>query len=384
MHFQASEHDWPQALALMPDYSVIKAFDPSMLREAKQVWMAAGRDPKKLFTVYRHFDIQSAPAGSWESVKEHWRTMYKRFVDATYLSQYRDFVDYVSEANEYTATSTWQDPADKVKALMSCRGAAYIWNMEFRGKLVPSNCRVALLSGPVSNDIPNEIFSLAMAEDCPIDYHAYTRYDHGIRFSEDWKDDSGRWQFMEQRAGMKPDWLFGESGPYLNAFAGWRHPTVLGGDVSALSTAMRRWWTDLTTSTAYPEGRLIGAGCWFTSGHVGWEFYQLETEQLKLLANTLRPIWKPGVKMNDADKQEVALHANAILDVVNRLFQVKIKPGVTLNVRSGPGTTFADVGDITPNTVAPVFTVAANGWYRINRLEEKWISGSAQYSDKVV
>lgn len=384
MHFQATTPDWPRALLKLPDYSVIKSFDPSMLREAKLRWQGAGRDPAKLFTVYRHFDIQTAPAGDWESVKAHWRAMYRRFVDATYLSQYQTYIDFVSESNEYTATSTWQEPYNKTVALMSCRGAAHIWNSEFRGKLVPANCRVALLAGPVSNEIAPEIFSLALSEDCPIDYHAYTRYDHGVRYINDFQDDSGRWHFMEQRLGLKPDWLFGESGPYINAEEGWRHPNVLDGNVPALVQAMTRWWNDLATTPAYREGRLIGAGCWFTSGHVGWNFYQLDTGELEALAEALRPIWKPGVKtVTDQDKLEISQHANAILDITQRQFQVKVKTGVTLNIRSGPGTTFADIGDLAPNTVASVYAVAQNGWYRISRLEEKWISGGSNYTERV-
>ena len=90
MHFQSSTPNWPDALLKMPDYSVVKSVDnPSLLREAKQVWAANGRDPAKLFTIYRHFNVSTAPHGlTLEQAKAHWRVMYARWVDGTYLREY--------------------------------------------------------------------------------------------------------------------------------------------------------------------------------------------------------------------------------------------------------------------------------------------------------
>lgn len=329
MHLQSPVPGWTEALVAMPDGALLKAFSPSTLREGKEKWAAAGRDPAKLITCLRHFDVQSAPAGSWESVKAHWRAMFARFVDATYLRDFAPFVDIVSEANEYTATSTWQDATDKARALMSVRGAVAVWNGEYRGKVVSAHTRLALLSGPVSNDIPREVLELAVAEDCPIDYHAYTRWQNKQRYANDWQDDSGRWHFIEQRDGLKPDWLFGECGPYIDAAGGWRRADVLGGDVALLVEAMRRWVRDVATTPACREGRILGPGAWFTSGGQGWPYYELETGQLLPIAQMMAAEWRPGVKDVDAELKAKINEQVQVIDTASA--NIKRLLGVTVN-----------------------------------------------------
>ena len=90
---------------------MVKSVDnPSLLREAKQRWAAAGRDPAKLWTIYRHYNVHTAPKSNWNDALDHWRAMFARWVDATYLREYAPFVDFVSESNEYTSDSTWASP----------------------------------------------------------------------------------------------------------------------------------------------------------------------------------------------------------------------------------------------------------------------------------
>ena len=290
----------------MPDYSVVKSVDnPSLLREAKQRWAAAGRDPAKLWTIYRHFNVHTAPRSNWNDALDHWRRMYARWVDATYLREYAPFVDFVSESNEYSSDSTWADPTEKFFALQNVKAAATVWRDDYQGKTVhsadggvgtiPATCRLALMAGTVANTIPREVFEIAQQFDYPIDYHAYTFYPNGQRAADDWANHSGRWDRHEREYGLKPRWLFGESGPYVDRGGGWR--VCLGGDEAKLIAAMQAWWRDCATTAAYREGRLIGAGCWFTSGgaSLGWPDYELETPQLEKQADALRPIWSPGV-----------------------------------------------------------------------------------------
>jgi len=306
MHIQQPVNDWPNALLKMPDYSVVKSVDnPSLLREAKQRWAAAGRDPAKLWTIYRHFNVHTAPRSNWNNALDHWRRMYARWVDATYLREYASYVDFVSESNEYTSDTTWASPEEKFFALQNVRAAAHVWRNDYQGKtvqsadggqgLIPESCRLALLAGTVANTIPREVFEIALTFDYPIDYHAYTFYPGGVRAADDWANHSGRWDRHERQYGLKPRWLFGESGPYVDRGGGWR--VCLGGDENRLVTAMQAWWRDCATTAAYREGRLIGAGCWFTSGgaSLGWPDYELETPQLINLADALRPMWRPGV-----------------------------------------------------------------------------------------
>lgn len=305
----------------MPDGAVVKAFDAGMLREAKQTWTAAGRDPRKLYTVLRHFDVYTAPEGTWGQVTDHWRHMYARFMDGTYFDKYAPFVDIVSESNEYTAASTWTDAREANKALNNMAAAAHVWNTAYRGRRgVGAHVRVALMAGPVSNAWPRAVTKLAVDTDSYLDYHPYELCVDGARAWDSWRNHSGLWHFIEQAHGLKPLWLFGEAGPYRDAVQGWRHPLCLGHDEDKLIAVMEAWWRDVAQTPAYREGRIAGPGCWFTSGSVGWEHYQLDGGQLLKLARACAAIWKPGQESEDVDaelKRKIAEHAQAILDLVN-------------------------------------------------------------------
>lgn len=312
MHIQSPPSGWLEAVNILPDYALVKSVsDAAPLLDAKLRWQALGRDPKKLFTAYRHFDIEPAPIGTWESALAHWRRMFARFVDKTWLERYAKYVDFVLDCNEYTAASTWTDPADKARVLMSMRAGATVWNKEYRGRDVhsadggfghiPDACKFVLMCGPVSNAFPVEVFDVALDNDCPISYHAYTRYEDKVRYVNDWHDDSGLWDVLEQKYGKKPYWMFGECTPYRNAQDGWRAEHVLGGDVNLLVGAMRAWWLDCAKTDAYKSGRLIGPGAWFTC-FGGWKYYNLETPQLLLLAQAAHDLWHPGDDIVDKNK----------------------------------------------------------------------------------
>lgn len=65
------------------------------------------------------------------------------------------------------------------------------------------------------------------------------------------------------------------------------------------------------------------------------------------------------------------------------LFRVRIIVDA-LNVRSGPGPTHPDIGDVTRDTILGVYEVSQpSGWFRIEPASQKWISGAAQYSVRV-
>ena len=379
MHFQSSTPGWPEALLKMPDYSVVKSVDnPSLLREAKQRWAAAGRDPAKLWTIYRHFNVHTAPRSTWENALAHWRFMFARWVDATYLREYAPFVDFVSESNEYTSDSTWADPTEKFFALQNLRAAAHVWRNDYQGKtvhsadggvsLIPESCKLALLAGTVSNDIPREVFEIALTFDYPIDYHAYTFYPGGVRAADDWANHSGRWDRHEREYGLKPRWLFGESGPYVDRGGGWR--VCLGGDEAKLVAAMQAWWRDCAMTSAYREGRLIGAGCWFTSGGaaLGWPDYELETPQLIKLADALRPLWRPGVLVPPVPPtQEIVLDISHHQPATSDLATAKAAGATGIIIRSCYGTQ--------ADSVAPLHIAHADAaglprgfyWYHLSR-----------------
>lgn len=320
MHMQSPVPGWTGALLKMPDYSLVKAFDAGVLQDAKQKWAAAGRDPGKLITLFRHFDMVTAPEGTWAEAVAHWRRMFNRFVDRTYLERYAPFVDFVSESNEYTAESTWADPVERAKALRNMEAAAYVWNTAFRGKWVTAadgargfisdTCKLVLMSGPMGNRFPREVFEIARKYDCPIDYHAYMLIYREDRHADDFKNVSGLWNTLERAYGIQVQWIFGECGPALSTFEGWRHPNVLGGDQALLAGYMRDWVRDIASTAAYREGRVLGTGAWFTSGGgPQWNFYELEAAQLNAIAEAIRDEWRPGAPippeeddMTDAQK----------------------------------------------------------------------------------
>ena len=328
----------------MPDYSIIKSVDnPSLLREAKQKWSAAGRDPKKLFTVYRHHNVYTAPHGlTFAQAVTHWEMMYARWVDGTYLREYAPYVDYVSEANEYTSDSTWASPSDKAWAIQNVRAAATAWRDKYQGKTVhsadggmgtiPANCKLALLAGTVANTIPREVFEIALEFDYPIDYHAYTYYPNGVRANDDWPNHSGRWNRHEQEYGLKPKWLWGESGPYANTNGGWKFCLV--GDEDKLVAAHIAWWNNCIQTDAYQRGDLIGAGCWFDIGGIdfGWPDYDLQTPQLIKLADALTPIWHPGTIVPTPPPAQVL----NVLDISHH--QGKLQPNNTRTATIDMGT----------------------------------------------
>ncbi len=297
MHFQRSPQNWPDILPHLPPRASLKAFDPSLLREAK------GLRPD-VITDYRHHDFVYPfdRTYSFDELKAIWRANFWRFVDGTYLAQYAPHVDLVEELNEYTDTRMVTDKALLAPYLASAQAAVEVWNAEFRGRTVtnpndggqgaiPADCRLVICNSPVGNDVPREFYELAIASDSVLGVHPYTRYWRGVRDAGDWCYHSGRWAYNEAEYGIKPVYAFTECGPYAGSAEGWRHPDVLNGDVAALAEAMRAWAHDVTQTAAYREERILGPGAWFTSGHVGWEFYQMDTPELIAVADAIRPLW---------------------------------------------------------------------------------------------
>lgn len=330
IHMQSGTPGWLGALLEEPDYALVKSVDdPSVLREAKQVWAQNGRDPSKLHTLYRHHNVSTAD-GDWQSALAHWRVMFRRWVDRTYLEQYAPYVDMVSEANEYTATSTWQSATDTARVMQNMRAAVQIWNGEFRGRvvtsndggqgLIPSDCRLAILAGPVSNDVPKAVFQLAKDSDSVLDYHAYTHCFAGNRSDFDWRDHSGRIFRHEQEHGVKCLHVAGEAGPYLGVFEGWRHPLVLSGDMTRYLAVERAVYRDIARTPAYLEGRFLGRARFTVGGGSTWSFYNHDGGNLLALARMDAQEWKPGEidvdKLSPENQAKVKVHLDAIWAIV--------------------------------------------------------------------
>ena len=203
MHLQAHIQNWNDAIIALPDNAIVKSVsDAGLLHEAAQVWQAAGRDHLQLTTCYRHYDLLMPPRGwDWELTKFWCEMMIRRYVDKTYLENYASSIDLVQGTNETTSNTTWDDPVDAAYHIRAEAAMVSVWNGQFRGRTVqsvdggegfiPASCKMTLLSGPVGNDIPKEIFRLSLSEDAPIDYHAYMHVENGVRDTGDWRWHSG-------------------------------------------------------------------------------------------------------------------------------------------------------------------------------------------------
>ena len=325
MHIQSTVPNWTQAIPHLPAGGGVRALgSPSWLVQVKQI-------RPDLYTSYRFFigDGQTAE-GTWEECKEHWRRIYRRWVDKTYLEQYAPHIDMVSEANEYAATTTWQSTRDTNRVMQSLGAAVAVWENEYRGRwvssadggrgFIPAKTRLSLLAQPVSNNVPRAVMRLALDTDNVIDYRAYCKCVGGVRVPECWEEHSGRWHFMEEEAGLKPLWMFGESGPYLDTFGGWRTAGCLGHDETKLYGVMRAWFRDVASTAAFREGRILGShGFWYNTGDPNgiWKDYELDTGHLVRLAQIAREELTPQeVPVNDTEKAAVAVHAVEILKIV--------------------------------------------------------------------
>lgn len=333
MHFATGIPNWPAALLKMPDGAFVKSVsDPGLLREAKQRWAAAGRDPKRLFTDYRHYFADQQFGRDLDEARAIWRRNFATFIDGTYLREFAPFVDGVEEYNEYTDDGMRDnDPATYALRLINAQAAADVWNTEYRGRvvhsadggegLIPADCRLIIGNNPVGNDTPREFMQLALDEDDVVGVHPYTKYHLGVRDPQDFRYHSGRPFFNEQAYGLRPMYAMTESSPYFDAGSGWRAPVCIGVNVDALVQAMRLWVRDLRTTAAYQEGRILGPGAWFTSGGQGWEMYQLETPQLAAIADMLRVEWVQKeltmAKIDPALAAEIKKHTQAINDLVD-------------------------------------------------------------------
>lgn len=317
MHVQVPVQGWLDGVIELPDGGTVKAVDnPSILREVKQLWAAAGRDPRQLITDFRFNDFQECPTGRTFAEKKAWyRGQFRRFIDGTFLKErYGDYIDLVEAENEFTATTTWTDHARTDHLLENIAAQLQVFRDEIRGKwvsvdgqraFIPAHVRLVVCNGPVSNDIHRRILELSIEYDAAVGYHPYMRClswinEQGFRITRryefDWQDDSGRFDTMERETGLKPLWVFTECGPYIDVDGGWKDPRVLNADETLLVEFMGQWFAEVLACRAYNEGRILGwTGHWFTIGKTKWPFYELEAPQLVKLAQKARSLWRPPV-----------------------------------------------------------------------------------------
>lgn len=225
----------------------------------------------------------------------------------------------VESLNEHTDTRMVTDKALLRNHLLAEQAAVDVWNSTYRGRvvhssdggegLIPADCRLVIVNGPVGNDIPKEFFTLAIESDSWLGYHNYSFYPGGARPPDEWQFHSGRWQVNEQDYGLRPAWAFTEGGPYLDTGRGWRSPDVFNADIHRLTDSLGILARETSATEAAQQGRVVGPTALFTCGP--WEWYRYTGEDLEACAVVFKNDWKPGsAPMNNAIVKQ---HAQAII-----------------------------------------------------------------------
>jgi hypothetical protein len=289
-HFQAAVDNWEEALHRLPNGALIKAVDQgSMLRTAKLI------NPH-LTTMLRHFGgPQNIHDGRGvEAYKQLAREFFATFIDGTFREKYAQYTDLIQEWNEYLASS--HSGAELQDRLDWAEAVAWVWANEYRTQSDYAHIRLALVNAPVGNNIDRKFAEIALRYDCVLSYHAYDKW-LGLNNRDplSWQYHCGRWAVMESGwGGLKPDWLFGEAGPYNSVVDGWRSEIVLAGNAAAYVESMRTWIGEIKATPAYQEGRVQGFAL-FTTGRTSgvWHMYYTEQPEMNMMADMVAQEWKP-------------------------------------------------------------------------------------------
>lgn len=343
MHFQDSTPRWLEAVQKLPQSFNIKTVDQAnLLRDARAVRPGIG-------TTLRHWGPPQHHTGTWEERKQRARQYFATFIDNTFREQYARHVTVVQAYNEIWANS--QDAAERASWTEQDRAFAVVWNTEYRTQADYRHIRLALSSAAVGNDLPRAIGELALEEDCYVTYHPYiavyspnapagaamidvaeirAAFHHhqpenapqtlpyqvaqnlgvnwaaaeaalvapGQRSDGDWRWCSGRWHYMEQAWGLKPDWLFTEGGPCrdlsgsltLDPLGGWR---AIWGDGGAgeMLALMSAWLDDVRGTPAFREGRIGGVHLFTTPGSSPWQTFAFRQPELDDVATLIAAKW---------------------------------------------------------------------------------------------
>ena len=305
-HFQNTPDNWPAAVALLPDHSLIKAVDRAdILRDAKQI-------NSTHFTILRHWDdsLQHYDGNTDEDVLvDRAKHYFSTFVDGTFRVQYAATTDAVSWHNEIWAVS--QSPAEKIERILATEAAVHVWNTRYRPTF-ENDIKLVIGEAAVGNNMPRQIAEIAIQSDNILGYHPYSAYGWDnkprIRWGEDHADEeehdtldwtylSGRWHtLMEQEWDLKPTWAFTEAGPFFSVVDGWRMDQVCGADPVSYVRTVYDWIQDVKLTAAYAEDRILGFTLFTSGGGSKWKRYETRQPEMSMLATMIADEWKPGTK----------------------------------------------------------------------------------------
>jgi hypothetical protein len=380
-HIQNSPPDWLHAVdGLRVGTPVKLVFGVERCREAK----ITNPDVK---TWYRWVGAQPLPESDFE---EHARQWLAQFIDGTFRRE-AQYVDFIQEYNETLANS--QSSEERARWIQLHTAMAEVWQNEYRKEPELAHIRMILCETAVGNDIPLGIAAAAVRYDALLGYHPYIvcrvaavsqgalaepptgvqvrhdapratfrgdelykmqvtytpahllprQYHPGVSAPDyvsphDWTWYSGRWATMDAQfaaQGIRPDWVFGEMGPVLDASSdwsgwldphgGWKHRDCLNGDIDKYLAVLEYWLDNLMLTPAYGELRVLG-GTLFTSGAPGsgpdWDAFNVVQPEMDTIAEFGRsydyveqPVneWQQELWNKSIELQTVQLNPNAAL-----------------------------------------------------------------------
>lgn len=420
-HLQKSTPGWTESLKFGVKASpsgykrklYVKAFDAGLLVDAREKWGAYGHDQNDLYCSFRFEAINHYPDWgrdwTWDEAVDFCIVDFRRYIDGTWLDKYLHAVNAVETWNEHTDSDMCRNPTRLKNHLLFEQAAAHVWETVYRGKIVPAACQLIIVNSPVGNDIPRQFYKLAVDSDNKLGVHLYSRWWNLTREPGDFRYLSGRPFFNEAEYGIHPQYAITEAGPFGNVDAGWRHPQVLDSSIPLLVEAERVWIQDIKTTDAWARDDIIGPAM-FTSGHVGWEYYQMEAPEMIECNKLFYDEWV-GEKEDDymgmdpARKSRIQASLNVIKVETAKiqvelddegigstaLFMVKMNPGKSINIRDSPlispdGIPLGkDIGDTILDAIYSVYIVSpTTGWYKISPDEAQWISGKPAYSTRLL
>lgn len=282
-HMQRSENDWTRAAAKLPAGAVFLSVDDLHLcRDAKQ---ANGG----LITVFRKHVGGQHPSSNQEANRNLARQYFASFIDGTFWQQelWR-YIDIYKEWNEYPMDSnhfSW------------LQAVCWVWQNEYQLRYPDQlgGKPLACISRPIGNDIPLEFAQVVAQYDNVMSYHNYTPVRGKVIYPGEWENFSGRWTVNDARyphLGLR--WIFTEGGPILHPGDGhplpddgWLHHDCLNGDVEAYKAVLSYQIDRISQWNATHGNRAIG-GVLFTSGHVGWDLFQVDQPEMDAFADHIR------------------------------------------------------------------------------------------------
>lgn len=232
------------------------------------------------------------------------REYFAGFMDGTWWEQeFWRYCDVIEEFNEYTASSHTED--DKQVRIRWMEAVCREWNRlkaahpnELGSGRPGGAIRLCMVNAPIGNDIDWRYAQIAAREGHYVGYHPYVLMNGGERDEADHRWHSMRWAYNDEEfvaRGIRVNWLFTESGPFLDVVAGWRDARVCGGDIASYwYDAMVPFFQDLARTRAYNERRTGPVFVFTVSNDPTWRWYDLNESDIQYLVDRAREYNMPA------------------------------------------------------------------------------------------